>query len=66
LSNKYLYYNKELQDDELAGNSLGWYDYEARMYDALLGRWHNVDPLAENYYPITPYAYFANNPLSSG
>jgi hypothetical protein len=36
LSNKYLYNNKELQDDELAGNSLGWYDYGARFYDPML------------------------------
>jgi hypothetical protein len=33
LSNKYLFNNKELQDDELAGNKLDWYDYGARFYD---------------------------------
>ncbi|MCL2562071.1 MAG: hypothetical protein FWE10_07140, partial [Rikenellaceae bacterium] len=27
------------------------------------GRWFNVDPLAEKYTPISPYAYVANNPL---
>jgi len=61
--NKYLYNSKELQDDQLAGNTLDWYDYGARFYDATLGRWHVVDPLAEKYYSISPYAYVANNPM---
>jgi RHS repeat-associated protein len=63
LSNKYLYNNKELQDDELAGNSLGWYDYGARFYDPALGRFHSVDPKATDYYFQSPYAYAANNPI---
>lgn len=33
------------------------------MYDPALGRWHRVDPLAENYYFQNPYAYAANNPI---
>ncbi len=63
LSNKYLYNGKELQDDELAGNSLGWYDYGARFYDAELARFHSIDPISENYYFQSPYAYAVNNPL---
>ncbi|HDP74473.1 MAG TPA: RHS repeat-associated core domain-containing protein, partial [Bacteroidales bacterium] len=58
-SNRYLYNSKEIQNDF----DLSWYDYGARFYDPQLGRWHSVDPLAHKYYPISPYAYVANNPL---
>ncbi|SFO17524.1 RHS repeat-associated core domain-containing protein [Paenimyroides ummariense] len=39
------------------------YDFGARNYDPALGRWFNVDPLAEKYSSLTPYAYCANNPI---
>lgn len=55
----YKYNGKEL--DRKGGLDL--YDYGARHYDAALGRWHVVDPMAENYYGISPYDYCTNNPV---
>ena len=56
----YKYNGKEL--DTKAG--LNWYDYGARHYDATLGRWFVVDPLAEKYYSDNPYNYCGNNPIN--
>ena len=56
---RYKYNGKEL--DRIHGLNL--YDYGARQYDAALGRWTSIDPLAEKYYEISPYAYCANNPV---
>lgn len=39
------------------------YDYGARNYDPALGRWMNIDLLAEKYLDFSPYVYVANNPL---
>ena len=56
---KYKYNGKELQDEL----GLNWYDYGARNYDASLGRWMNIDPLAEVSPDWTPYRYCYNNPV---
>ncbi|WP_371922981.1 RHS repeat domain-containing protein [Flavobacterium sp. B183] len=58
-NNKYKYNGKELQDEL----GLGVYDYGFRNFDPALGRWMNIDPLAELYVGITPYSYTFNNPV---
>ncbi len=37
------------------------YDYGTRTYYPAIMRFMSMDPLAEKYYSISPYAYCANN-----
>ncbi|NQY05520.1 MAG: hypothetical protein HRT68_04755 [Flavobacteriaceae bacterium] len=56
---KYGFGGKEYQDEL----NLAWYDIHARNYDAALGRWMNIDPLAEKMVEWSPYNYSFDNPI---
>jgi RHS repeat-associated protein len=58
--NKYTYNGKELNGEF----GLEWLDYGARWYDASVGRWWSVDPLAEEFAFTTPYNSFLSNPIN--
>ena len=58
--NKYLFSGKEFQDGQVNGSMLGWYDFGARFYDPVLGRWFNVDPAAQY---TNPYLFCGNAPM---
>ena len=53
------YTSKELQEDF----RLDWYEYGARMYDAVVGRWWVLDPFGEKRLWLSPYQYAQDNPI---
>ena len=59
IANNHLYNGKELQNDY----GLGWYDYGARFYDPIIGRWHSVDPLSSQRIEWSPYIFCRDNPI---
>lgn len=58
-ASRWRFAGKEIQP--LGGT--GWLDFGARQYDSFIGRWTTMDPLAEKYPSVSPYAYCAGNPV---
>ncbi len=56
----YRFNGKESQ--KFAG--LPYLDYDARFYHQLSSRWTTMDPLAEKYYSVSPYAFCSGNPVN--
>lgn len=56
---RYKYNSKEF--DRMHG--LDWYDYGTRHMDGM--RFTTMDPMAEKYYNMSPYAYCGNNPINA-
>ncbi|MFN8360630.1 MAG: RHS repeat-associated core domain-containing protein [Candidatus Kapaibacterium sp.] len=57
-------YNGKEKDGELHGEGNS-YDYGARILDPRAGRWLSLDPLADKYPQVTPYASVGNNPIAN-
>ena len=55
----YKYNGKELDTKK----GLNWYDYGARHYDAVLGRFITVDALYDKHFKVSPYVYCGNEPV---
>ena len=56
--NRYSFTGKEL------GDETGFYDFSARFLQTSLGRFTTIDPLAEKYPSVSPYAYCNGNPVN--
>src|SRR5690554_290401 len=55
----YKFGGKELQEEF----DINFYDFGARNYDPALGRWMNIDPMAEMMRRHSLYNYAFNNPV---
>lgn len=60
ISNRYRFNGKEDQEGEFGVPTL---DYGARHYTPSSARWLSMDPLAEKYYGVSPYAFCNNDPV---
>ncbi len=61
LGQKYMFNGKEFDDS--FNETLNTYDFGARNYEPAIGRWMNLDPLAEQMRRHSPYNYAFDNPI---
>lgn len=58
--NSYLYQGEFAEFEKLTG----WSRFAGRgNYDAVLGRWHSTDPMAQKFANFSPFAGMGNNPV---
>jgi RHS repeat-associated protein len=55
-------FQEQMLDDELG---LNWYSYKYRNYDPSLARFHNIDPLTEEYMDWGPYVFSGNRVIDA-
>ncbi len=59
-----LFNGKELQTyADLHLYDYHWRHWDASRYDPQLGRWHNIDAMADEFHGLSPYNYCLNNPV---
>jgi RHS repeat-associated protein len=56
---RYGFNGKEKED----GINIDNYDFSARIYDARVGRWLSVDPMAHKYPDLCPFVAFGDAPI---
>lgn len=64
-SNTVLQPNRFCGKEELTMHGYNMYDSKARFLTSKCLRFTSLDPLAEKYYSISPYAYCGNNPVNA-
>jgi len=53
-----------LPGDFLKNSGFPHLDYGARYYHPLSSCWTTMDPMAEKYYSVSPYAFCSGNPVN--
>jgi RHS repeat-associated protein len=56
--NNYLFNGMDFNE-----NTLGTYDFHARMYDPQIGRSFQLDPMGDVFASLSPYSFLMNNPV---
>lgn len=64
IESKSKFNGKEIQNKEFNdGSGLEMYDFKFRFYDMQIGRFFNLDRLADKFAYMTPYQFCSNNPI---